>query len=169
MVTGVALVRDQVSKEVRAGRKIRVDLDPALAVAEVPVVGRPGLVRDGLGVDSLAFRELDELRGLGPEPLYQRVERGHDLLGRQLLRPVPRLQALGEVSVAGERRVELLVGRGEPLLGRRPDVDAVAAPDGVPPRDLPPGDELRDADEPFDLACEPTSSLRVLVPALHVR
>jgi hypothetical protein len=61
------------------------------------------------------------------------------------------------------------VGRGETLLGCRLDVDAVAATDSLSPRDLLPGDELRDANEPFDLPREPAPPPRILVPALDVR
>src|SRR4051812_31552167 len=61
VVAGITLVGNQGREIVRVNRQIGVDIDPGLAVAQIPVVSTPGLIGHERNFYRISLREIDEL------------------------------------------------------------------------------------------------------------
>jgi len=116
VVAGIGLVGQQRHDTVGPQGKVVVDVDARAIVAQVPVVGRPGLVLDHLHGQILAGRQIEEVMGAPPGLDQRQLKDGQHPVGGQDLLLFPAFQALADGTAARQHMVHLGVGRGKDRL-----------------------------------------------------
>ena len=109
VVPWIDLVGGELHDVGRRRRLVGVDHDTAAEVAEVVVEGPPGLVAHGLDRRLFALRQVEETARARAENLRDGGQCGNETVGDDEALAAPGLEAIAQLSLAGQEPLELLV------------------------------------------------------------
>jgi hypothetical protein len=151
------------------GRRRGVDVQHALQPAERLAVAAPALAFDEPKLDRLAVGQSDQRTRPLTKVGERRRQRLADALLRERIRLEPPRITVAQDAGAAERLVELAVRELELVLGVPLGLDAVAALDVLPVRDLATSEALRQDDKTRHLRGEPPGRIELGEQCLCIR
>ena len=161
VVTGIGLVRHEMTERGAQDRKVRVDRDAAAQAAEVVVESRPRFAGLELPFDVLTFGKPEELLRSVTKVVGQRANRRIELVDRHRLGLAPRDVSLPERTHARHDLVQQAVCGFELVLGDEAGSYAVTPLDLVDIGDVDAIQLLGGGFEPDELCPQPSAPVRI--------